>query len=116
VRSGAALRPLGPYPVLDVIGETGTAKSTLVAVLRTLVDPQEPALRRPPREERDLFIAASTNHVLAYDNLSVMPDWLSDALCRISTGGGYAARMLYTDEMRSYSVAPARLCLTGSKT
>ena len=31
------------------------------------------------------------------DNLSHVPVWLSDALCRLSTGGGLADRELYTD-------------------
>jgi hypothetical protein len=35
--------------------------------------------------------------VLAYDNVSFIPQWFSDALCRVSTGGGLKARQLYTD-------------------
>ena len=35
---------------------------------------------------------------MAYDNLSFVPSWLSDALCRLSTGGGFATRELYTDQ------------------
>ena len=51
-----------------------------------------------PRNEQDLFIAARNAHVLAFDNLSAVPPWLSDALCRISTGGGFATRELYTND------------------
>jgi len=36
------------------------------------------------------MIAALNSHVIAYDNLSVIPDWLSDALCVLSTGGGFS--------------------------
>jgi len=36
-------------------------------------------------------------HVLAYDNLSGLPSWLSDALCRLASGGSFAIRRLYTD-------------------
>ena len=35
----AALRPAGPYPVLALIGEQGTAKTTLLRLLRSLLDP-----------------------------------------------------------------------------
>jgi len=51
-----------------------------------------------PREDRDLFIAASNAHVLAFDNVSGLPAWISDTLCRIATGGGFAVRQLYSDQ------------------
>jgi len=35
---------------------------------------------------------------LAYDNLSGLPEWLSDGLCRLATGGGFATRKLYADD------------------
>ena len=41
----AALRPRGPYPVLVLQGEAGSAKSTAVRVLRELVDPNTAPLR-----------------------------------------------------------------------
>jgi 5S rRNA maturation endonuclease (ribonuclease M5) len=93
----AALRPSGPYPLLFIRGPHGSAKSTTAAIARALIDPSEAALNNIPRDERDLVIAASNSHVIALDNLSVMPPWLSDALCRIATGGGLRTRELYTD-------------------
>ena len=67
-------------------------------MLRSLTDPNISALRSAPREERDCWIAASNSGMLAFDNLSSIPGWLSDALCRIATGGGYATRQLHTDD------------------
>jgi hypothetical protein len=93
----AALRPRGPYPILNLHGEQGTAKSTASKVLRELVDPYKAPLRTAPRDERDLQIAASNSHVIALDNISSLETWLSDALCRLATGGGLATRELYTD-------------------
>ena len=86
----AAFRPRGPYPVLVVLGEQGSAKSTLQRVLRALLDPNKAPIRTLPRDERDLMIAATNSWCLAFDNLSHLQDWQSDALCRISTGGGFA--------------------------
>jgi hypothetical protein len=43
------------------------------------------------------MIAANNAHVLAFDNLSNLPGWLSDALCRLASGGSFALRQLYTD-------------------
>jgi hypothetical protein len=89
--------PDGPYFVLNFVGEQGTAKSCAARIVRQLIDPSETALRSPPREERDLIAQAGANWCVAFDNLSSLPPWLSDALCRLSTGGGHSARALYTD-------------------
>lgn len=94
----AALRPRGPYPVLVLQGEQGCGKSTVAKVLRALVDPSIAPLRTTPREERDLAIAANNSWALMFDNLSGVPLWLSDALCRVATGGGYSTRTLYSDD------------------
>ncbi|HKB23337.1 MAG TPA: hypothetical protein VKC99_11215 [Methyloceanibacter sp.] len=94
----AALRNRGPYPVIVLSGEQGSAKSTFSAILRALLDPNTAPLRALPREDRDLFIAASNSHVLAFDNVSGLPAWISDTLCRLATGGGFAVRQLYTDQ------------------
>ncbi|MGB8841837.1 MAG: hypothetical protein WCC64_12280, partial [Aliidongia sp.] len=92
----ACLRNRGPYPVIVLSGEQGSAKSTFSAILRALLDPNTAPLRALPREDRDLFIAASNGHVLAFDNVSGLPAWISDTLCRLATGGGFAVRQRYT--------------------
>jgi hypothetical protein len=94
----AALRPRGPYPLLAISGEQGSAKTVLSKLLRALVDPNEAPVRALPREERELMIAANNGHLLAFDNLSGLPAWLSDALCRLASGGSFALRRLYTDD------------------
>jgi hypothetical protein len=94
----AALRDCGPYPVLALSGEQGSAKSSFSKILRSLVDPNTAPLRALPREDRELFIAANNGHTLAFDNVSGLPNWISDTLCRLATGGGFAVRQLYTDQ------------------
>src|SRR5215211_510412 len=76
----AALRPRGPYPLLALHGEQGAAKSTTARVLRLLVDPNAAPLRAEPRQEHDLMIAARNGWLVALDNVSRLPAWLSDAL------------------------------------
>jgi len=93
----AAFRPRGPYPLLALFAEQGSGKSTTGRRLRDLIDPNSASLRAEPDDERDLMITANNSWCLAYDNLSHISPWLSDALCRLSTGGGFATRELYTD-------------------
>lgn len=80
----AAFRPRGPYPLLGLHGEQGCAKSTTARTIRSLIDPSTAPLRSEPREPRDLMIAATNSWVVAFDNLSSVPVWLSDALCRLA--------------------------------
>lgn len=92
-----ALKPDGPFPVLMLNGEQGSAKSTACRFIRSLIDPNIAQLRSSPRGGRDLMITARNSRVITLDNLSNIPTWLSDAICRLSTGGGFAIRELYTD-------------------
>src|SRR5438128_3760329 len=94
----AALRPGGPYPLLAISGEQGSAKTVLSKMLKALVDPNAAPVRALPREERELMIAANNSYLLAFDNLSGLPVWLSDALCRLASRGSFAVRQLYTDD------------------
>ena len=82
-------------------------------MLRALVDPNGAPVRTLPREERDLFIAANNGHVLAFDNLSGLPSWLSDSLCRLASGGGFAVRQLYTDQDEMLFDAARPVILNG---
>lgn len=93
----AALRPTGPYPQLHLSGEQGTGKSTLARLIKRLLDPSASPLRAPPKELRDLLVGAINGWCLALDNLSSLTPQLSDALCRLSTGGSISERQLYTN-------------------
>lgn len=94
----STFHPRGPYPLLGLHGEQGSAKSTTSRVLVSMSDPSTTPLRTGPRDERDLAIAANNRRVVAFDNLSKLPDWLSDGLCRLATGGGFGTRELYSDD------------------
>ncbi len=109
----AALRPVGPYPVLCLQGEQGSAKSVGARVLRLLIDPNKTDLRAAPRSGRDLMIGANSSWILALDNLSALSPWLSDALCRLATGGGFAVRELYSDDEEALFDAQRPVLLNG---
>jgi hypothetical protein len=103
----------GPYPILILQGEQGSAKSTTAKVLRKLIDPVSSLVRGLPQGERDLLIAAKNGWVMSFDNLSRLPDWLADALCRLATGGGIAPRKLYEDDEQMLLDAKRPVILNG---
>ena len=92
-----AFKPEGPYPLLMVSGEQGTGKSTFSRLLKRLIDPSAAPLRQPPKEPRDVLVAAINTWLLCLDNLSWLPPELSDTLCRISTGGAISERTLFSN-------------------
>jgi hypothetical protein len=108
-----ALRACGPYPILAIAGEQGSAKTFLSKLLRALIDPSVAPVRAVPRDERELFIAASNAHVLAFDNLSGLPPWLSDTLCRLTSGGAFSTRRLFTDQDEILITAARPVVLNG---
>jgi len=57
------------------------------------------------------MIAANNGYLLAFDNLSGL--WLSDALCRLATGGSFAVRQLYTDDEEVLFQAARPILLNG---
>lgn len=109
----AVMRPHGPYPVLVLQGQQGTAKSTTAEALRSLIDPSRAMLRTAPRSERDLMLAAKNGWVIALDNLSSLRPWLSDALCRLTTGSGLSTRELYTNTEEVIIEAQRPIILNG---
>lgn len=86
-----------PHVVLNLIGESGSGKTTAARIARSLTDPSDVPAGTLPREARDLFIDVSGSHVLAYDNVGLIPKHISDALCQVTSGTGYRKRMLYSD-------------------
>src|SRR5262245_1622235 len=59
------------------------------------------------------MIAANNGHLLAFDNLSGLPAWLSDALCRLASGGSFAVRQLYTNDEEVLFKAARPILLNG---
>jgi hypothetical protein len=92
-----AFRPDKPFPILLLTGEKGTAKSTLLVLLRQLIDPASAPGAGLPANETDLIVVAQNNWLVSGDNVSDIWARMADALCRLSTGGGLRKRRLYSD-------------------
>ena len=88
----AALHDRGPYPALDMVGEAGTAKSTLAQNVMRRRSTQHASIVRPHRAMSAICYCNATGYMLVFDNLSEMPDWLSDTFSPYLHGGGFGTR------------------------
>ena len=105
----ALIDPDTPHVVFALLAEQGLTKSSTTRALVDLIDPSPVPLRQAPRDPESWVTAASASYAVALDNLSAIPAWLSDSLCRASTGDGSVKRALYTDG--DVSVTQFRRCV-----
>jgi hypothetical protein len=92
-----ALKPTGPYPPQFIVGVAGAAKTTGSKMIVDIVDPNSVGVRPWTNKEDDMYIAAYNSWLPAYDNMLDLPTEVADVISRLSTGVGYAKRLLRTD-------------------
>jgi hypothetical protein len=80
----AALAGRAPFTVIIFLGEPGAAKTTHLKTLRMLVDPNRAPVRSPPDTKRDVYVCATKSAMAVFNNLSRLPEWLSDTLCVVT--------------------------------
>ncbi len=93
----ASFLPDIAHPILLLRGEQGTGKSTAAKILLSLIDPSGAPLRSVPDTVENWSVTANASWAICLDNISTIPEWLSDALCKAVTGDGLTRRARYTD-------------------
>jgi len=86
-----------PQPILLLDAPQGAGKTYTARILKRLSDPSLVEVSDAPRDAKHWRTIATNAHVVVLDNLSRIPWWLSDALCRAVTGDAVIERGLYTD-------------------
>lgn len=87
-----------PHPIDVLHGDQGSAKTTFSRIKKELLDPSAVETLTYPKNVVEFVQLASHHWVVALDNLTYLPEWLSDTLCRTVTGDGFSKRELYTDD------------------
>lgn len=92
----AIINPGQQCPIAVLDGSAGSAKSSTLSTIVQMLDPRVGAQAGEPSSEDDLVVTAYNAAVVSFDNVETLAR-LSDALCRLSTGGGLSKRKLYSD-------------------
>lgn len=87
-----------PHPLLIFHGQHGSGKSIAHKITREFVDPSSTPVLTMPRKENELLQVLDHHYFPVFDNVSTLPDWISDMLCRAVSGSGSSKRRLYTDD------------------
>lgn len=87
-----------PHPIPNIYGQHGSAKSCLCRILRKIIDPSSVELLSFQKDIREFVQLISHHWCPFFDNVSVMPSGVSDALCKAVTGDGFSKRELYSDD------------------
>lgn len=86
-----------PHPILLLGGGQGSGKTTAARFICGLFDPSDAPTRSQPRDPEAWAISVANSWTTVIDNVSKIPDWWSDALCKVVTGDGWVSRKKYTD-------------------
>ena len=79
-------------------GEKGTAKSTLMELIKMLVDPSIIRTLAFSRNIESMIQKLAHNYISYFDNVSKITESISDILCRAVTGSGFSKRELFTND------------------
>jgi hypothetical protein len=93
----AAVIPEMPHPILMLGGQQGTGKTTAARYVCGLFDPSDAPTRSQPRDPEAWAMSVANGWATVIDNVSAIPGWWSDALCKVVTGDGWVRRTLYTN-------------------
>ncbi|HJT47450.1 MAG TPA: DNA polymerase domain-containing protein [Nitrososphaeraceae archaeon] len=94
----ALFYPCNQHPALMLHGEKGTAKSTLMELIKMLVDPSAIQTLAFSRNIESMIQKLAHNYICYFDNVSKINESISDILCRAVTGSGFSKRELFTND------------------
>lgn len=109
----ACFHPTGPYCLLQVVGEQGSAKTSLMRLIHDIVDPNIAIGITLPKDVKDCLVAAQLRRVVSFDNVSELKRDFSNVLCMLVTGASLANRKLFTDDELSVLRAKRPILVTA---
>jgi hypothetical protein len=102
------------YITAALNGDPGAGKTYTTRAMKQWTDPTtRTECLDPPQDKLDLSIMCKERLVVDIDNVSRIPADLSDAFCRVATGGAISTRTLYTNADETMIRVGNPVCLNG---
>lgn len=92
-------------PIILVKGEAGSAKSTLLKIMKKIIDPNlslEDGISIP-KDQKDWYVIGRQHCFIFFDNVSKIEPEDQDTCCRIIQGWNMEVRKLFTDNQTMYA-------------
>ena len=109
----AAFLPCGPHPALVIRGDEGSARSTLARVLKLLIDPHLRPILTEHATATNLISTCLDTWLPAYDDVSLMPAWLSKTLSELVRSRSFASGTDHSTKQIHTAVGDRPLILSG---
>ena len=87
-----------PRPAITFHGPQGASKTTTACCIKAITDPSLLGSVDLGKAPADLAQILDHHGVPCLDNLTSIPQWAADMLCRGITGGAFSKRELYSDD------------------
>ncbi len=102
-----------PRPAIDFHGPQGASKSTAARILKSIIDPSVTESVDLGKAPADLAQVLDHHAVPCFDNVSSIPAWAADLVCRAVTGGAFSKRELYSDDQDILMTFKRAIIITG---
>lgn len=99
-------------PALAIDGLPGSGKTSAARFIKYLLDPASDDAAGAPKSIEDFYVAAGDARVMVVDNLNRLGTDLSDAICRVASGGTVPKRALFSDATKHLAHVHAMIILT----
>lgn len=87
-----------PRPAPTFHGPHGASKTTSARILKSITDPSITESVDLGKSPAELAQVLDHHSVPCFDNLTSIPSWAADMLCRAVSGGAFSKRELYSDD------------------
>lgn len=109
----AFMSPTIKCPLLIMVGDKGSSKSTIMRRIESIIDPKYTDLSGASNSCADLQLQLNNNRFVSIDNISYLSQKTSDLLARAITGGSASKRKLYTDDQEVFLNLHCLIAING---